>query len=802
MDEKVLQTLEFPKIVARVAERCAFTISRERAGALTPSIIPAEVAQRQALTSQARAVLELEDTFSIGGARDVRQALREAGLGRMLIPSHLLEIVDTIRAARDLRSRFTRLREYGARFPLLADLILGLGSFPALEADITRSIGSQGEVLDSASPTLGSLRAEVRIAHNRLLERLNGLLQKYGSAIQEAIVTQREGRYVIPVRIGERSQVAGIVHDTSSSGQTLFVEPLEAVELANRWRRLQLDEQHEVERILLELSAQVGAVAEPLLTNLELLGQIDLALAMARYSLELGATEPRLLTSAPATVAAGHPSHRLDFKRARHPLLGSGAVPIDLWLGQEARVLIITGPNTGGKTVALKTTGLLVLMAQAGLHLPVDSGSSLAIFPHVFADIGDEQSIEQSLSTFSSHMANIVRMFGQVGATSLVLLDELGAGTDPIEGAALARSIIAELLERGPLVIATSHYAELKSYAYTTPGVANASVEFDVETLTPTYRLTIGVPGRSNALAIAGRLGLAPAIIEAARGLLSQEQVQMEDLLAEVRADRDRTTLELRRAEELRRQAERERELLVTRRAELEAERGAAVAEAVTAFEAEIETLRSQLRQLTRERDSVTVTKEWLQQAQARASQVAADFQAAEARRRQERRLTTPGPALRPGDQVQVHSLGQQGQVVETSGETALVQVGSFRLRLPASDLSRLARRQSERESGGRAEPTRPSARTVVSLPPMPESAPLEVDLRGRRAHEVEEMLERVLDQAALSSLPFLRIIHGKGTGTLRQVVRDILQASPVVASFEIAPPNQGGEGVTIATLK
>lgn len=798
MDEKALHTLEYAKIVNRVAGWCAFAVSRDLAEALAPSTAPSEVERRLALTTEAKALLELDASLSVGGARDIRTALREASLGRALSALQLLDILATIRAARDLRSRFLKVRDATQRFLLLGDLMLGLAPFPALEADIARSINDQGDVMDSASPELARARSVVRITHSRLMDRLQGLVSKYGPALQENIITQREGRYVIPVRVGERSRVAGIVHDTSSSGQTVFVEPLEIVEAANRWRETQIDEQHEVERVLLELSNAVATHAAALTGTLDHLGRIDLALALARYSLDIGGAAPRLLLDPPPAGSAGHATQRVDFREARHPLLGPGAVPIDLWLGQDARVLVITGPNTGGKTVALKTIGLLVLMAQAGIHVPAAAGSSMSVFPHVFADIGDEQSIEQSLSTFSSHMTNIVRMFRAVTPASLVLLDELGAGTDPVEGAALARSVIAALLARGPLVVATSHYAELKSYAYTTPGVVNGSVEFDVETLSPTYRLTIGIPGRSNALAIASRLGLAPPIIEAARGLLSTEQVQIEDLLAEVRADRDRIALELRRAEEARRHVERERDALVTQRADLEASKAAAVADAIIAFETELGDMRDSLRRLERERASVTVSKEWLQAAQAQVSQVAADFQVEEERRRRAQRRAAPAVGLRPGDMVQVHSLGQSGEVVEVTGASATVQLGALRLRLSTADLSRVPRGQSRAAVPERPEPAR---RSTAGLPPPP-VASIEVDLRGMRAHEVEEQLDRILQDAAYGNLPFLRIIHGKGTGALRQVVRDQVQASPYVASFQTAPPNQGGDGVTIVTFK
>lgn len=390
-------------------------------------------------------------------------------------------------------------------------------------------------------------------------------------------------------------------------------------------------------------------------------------------------------------------------------------------------------------------------------------------------------------------------MLERVDAESLVLLDELGAGTDPIEGSALARAIIAELLTRGPLVIATSHYAELKSFAYTTPGVTNASVEFDVETLAPTYRLTIGTPGRSNALAIASRLGLAPVIIEAARALLSHEQVRVEELLTEVRADRDRAAAELRHAEEARTQVERERDALAEERGRLQAEQAAAVARAAAAFAHEIATLREDLRRLAQERDTVAVTKEWLQQAQARAAKVAADFQTASASRRHEAQQR-PAVAVQAGDRVQVHSLGQQGEVVEIVDGSALVQLGSFRLRLPTSDLSRLPRGQTRR--AGSRDWQSELRRHSLSLPPAPIDVPLEVDMRGLRVHEVEPTLDRMLNDATLGNLPSLRIIHGKGTGALRQVVRDYLRAHPLVERLETPPANQGGDGVTVATFK
>ncbi|MDP9371826.1 MAG: endonuclease MutS2, partial [Chloroflexota bacterium] len=539
MDDRVLTTLEFDKVLDLLERRCTFSVASELALSLEPSTHFPTVRYNLALTDEARALLGAVPDFGVRGARDIQATVRGARLGVLLGPAQLLEVQDTIGASRGLRRAFDRLPEAEGRFPGLADIAVAIEQFPILEADIARAIGPRGEVLDSASPDLGRIRQGIRTAHDRLTERMNSLLtsSKWANVIREPIVTMREGRYVIPVRADARSAVGGIVHDSSASGQTVFVEPLEAVELTNRWRQLQRDEEHEIERVLRGLSDGVARDADALERTVDGLAAFDFQLAKARFSYDLDATSPGLWEGGGADGAGdGHRGQRIVLRRARHPLLTGEVVPIDIALGEDYRILVITGPNTGGKTVALKTVGLLTLMAQAGLHIPVADRSTISVFERVFADIGDEQSIEQSLSTFSSHLTHIIAMLERVTPDSLVLLDEVGAGTDPTEGAALARAIIHTLLERGPLAVATTHYSELKSYAYTTPGVENASVEFDVETLSPTYRLLIGVPGRSNALAIATRLGLPEAIVEEARGYLSPEEVQVDALLGEIQA--------------------------------------------------------------------------------------------------------------------------------------------------------------------------------------------------------------------------------------------------------------------------
>ncbi len=557
MHEKSLTTLEYPKIIERLAAEAAFSASKELALALTPSGDPDEVLRRQAFTTEARRLIELRPDAGVRGAKDVRHHVAAAERGVILSPSNLLDVLATLRASEHVSKLVRRLE---GEFPLLRSLAGDLPVRPGLEKRIGESIGEEGNVLDSASPELRRLRLEIRGAQQRLQDRLGSLVNEFRGSLQEAIITTRAGRYVLPVRAEARGQVRGIVHDQSSSGATVFIEPLVIVEMNNRLRQLELDEQREVERILQELSDEVGREAPYLQLAVELLAEIDLHLAKARYA---GLTR----SSAPNVNTDG----RLRLRQARHPLLTGKVVPIDFWLGADpdgnpVRMVVITGPNTGGKTVALKTVGLFCLMAQAGLHIPAEDGSEVPVFSDVFADIGDEQSIEQSLSTFSSHMSRIVEILREATPDSLVLLDELGAGTDPTEGSALARAILSHLLERGVETVATTHYSELKVFAYESPGAVNASVEFDVETLSPTYRLSIGLPGRSNALAIATRLGLPEEIAEEARGFVGNQGVEMESLLTNLAAERqaapdERYQLSMERAEAeyQRREAERQR---------------------------------------------------------------------------------------------------------------------------------------------------------------------------------------------------------------------------------------------------
>ena len=792
MHEQVLAKLEYPAILEHLARECRFTVAAEKARELGPSGDGAMVAYLLDVTAEAVDLLTEFPDVTIGGARDVRDLVQRAAKGARLQPSELLQVLDMISAARNLRRALLRLPDGENRFPHLREFADHLTELPDLETDLSRSIGPRGDVLDTASVELGKIRRDVRVAHSRLMERVNALVSggKYASVLQDSIVTTRDGRYVVPVRADARAQLQGVVHDTSASGQTLFVEPFEIVELNNRWRERQLDEQHEIDRVLDALSDKIGARASEIARSVEATAAVDLAMAKARLAFSMRAHRPTLW-SGEAASPNDHPKHRISLRRARHPLLDPATVvPIDVDLGADFRVLLITGPNTGGKTVALKTIGLLTLMAQTGLFIPADDASVVSVFPAVFVDIGDEQSIAQSLSTFSGHIRTVIAMLRGVTPDDLVLLDELGAGTDPQEGSALARAIVSRLLELGPVVVATTHYPELKAYAFATPGVENASVEFDVETLAPTYRMMIGVPGRSNALAIAGRLGMPPEILETASGLLDPDELRVDSLLQDIRRRRDEADAIL---ERVRADEEQARALRNTAARELEhAEhaRREARTEALSEAESELEEARETLKRLRRDREALKITREHLEERRREVDQATDRVRRF---RREKLKALPPAPGrkpISPGDRVRIIPLDQEGEVIAVDGGIADVTLGALKTRQPVGSLERLGRARE-------VEKSRPIVMPAASGP-----VNLELDLRGYRAAEIEAMLDEYLEHAYRAGMPFVRIIHGKGTGALRKVVKEVLSAHPAVASHEIAPANQGGDGATVALLR
>ncbi len=799
MDRKHLNTLEFPQILARLAQHVSFSGGRELALSLQPSPIFAEVQQRLEETHEARYLLDAHGGVSLGGVYDVRPLAANAKRGAILPAADLLDIQSTLQAGRRAQRLLGRLR---AQVPLLADVAARIEPCQALSDEIGRCISDQGEVVDHASEKLARIRREMHTAHERLVDKLNRILANPRNAtyLQEALITQRAGRYVIPIKAEFKGRIPGIVHDTSSSGATLFIEPLSLVETGNRWRQLQIGEEKEVERILAELSAGVAELADEVTWTVEALADLDLALAKARYAHALEASQPMLVPfqasgSRSAALRAPelrHPGSALVLRQARHPLLDPAqVVPIDVYLGDDYFILVITGPNTGGKTVSLKTVGLMAAMAQSGLHLPVAEGSALSVFEGIYADIGDEQSIEQSLSTFSSHLTNIVQILDQADGRSLVLLDELGAGTDPVEGSALARAILSHLLERRITTLVATHYSELKVYAHTTAGVENASVEFDLETLSPTYRMQIGLPGRSNAFAIAERLGLSTQIVHSARALVSTEELKAESLLAEIQeahravtATRDEVVLARRQLAEQQRQ-------LAARLAAIDVERASILGETRAEARRELAAVRQELAALRAEvvdrQSPAALGEEWLAQAQARLAE-------------QERRVAPP-PAPRPpeegalpgeielGDMVWIRGLNTTGQVTAMDGEVAEVQVGNFGVRVQLSELERRTRAKAIE-----------SQRATVHLATAP-APKVELDLRGLRVEEVLPQLDKYLDDAFLAGMPFVRIVHGKGTGALRQAVRQQLSAHPLVKSHRSGEQGEGGSGVTVAYL-
>lgn len=581
MHHKSIITLEYPKITERLAGEAAFSASKELALALMPSAAPDEVRHRIAITTEARRLLELRADVGVRGARDIRPHAAAATRGVRLDPSALLEVLATLRAAEHVARLIQHLDE---SFPLLKELAVDLPTRPALDAAIVRCISEDGSVLDTASPALRRVRAEIRAAQQYLQERLGALVNEFRSALQEPIITMRGDRYVLPVRAEARGQVRGIVHDQSGSGATVFVEPLAVVELNNRLRQLEVEERAEIERVLDELTVAVGHDAPYLQLAVEVLAWFDLALAKARYASLMRASAPRI-----------NGERRLRLRQARHPLLTGTVVPLDFHLDDGTRMVVITGPNTGGKTVVLKTVGLLCLMAQAGLHIPAADDSDVPIYDDIFADIGDEQSVEQSLSTFSSHMSRIIEILGAADAGSLVLLDELGAGTDPSDGSALARAILSYLLECRAATVATTHYSELKVFAHEQDGATNASVEFDIETLSPTYRLIMGLPGRSNALAIAARLGLPEEIITRARALQSSTGVEMEHVLEELQSERQGAADERYRLSMERAEAEYQRQQLEQVRADLEEQRTQILNEARAQARRDVDAVQAEL---------------------------------------------------------------------------------------------------------------------------------------------------------------------------------------------------------------
>lgn len=785
MEPRVLKTLEFDKIVALLVEKATCTYGKEKAAQLHPFWRIDEVSAAQKGTAEAATVLRLKGSVPLGGIRDIRGAVQRARLNAMLAPLELLDIASTVSAGLKLKHFLLDMCD-DHELPLLQGQVERIEGLRELEMEIRRCVDEGGEILDGASVELRQVRQEIRQLEARIREKLDQMTRSssYQKMLMENIVTIRGDRFVIPVKQEYRHVFGGIVHDQSASGATLFIEPEVIVSMNNKLRELRLREEREIERILYVLTEQVAFAVEALVENIDALTELDFMFAKAQLAWSMKAVCPKL-----------NDRGYLHLKKARHPLIPRDVVvPVNVELGGEYQAIVVTGPNTGGKTVSLKTIGLLSLMTMAGLHIPAEEESEMTVFSSVFADIGDEQSIEQSLSTFSSHMTNIIHILESMDEKSLVLFDELGAGTDPTEGAALAMSIIDHVLASGARLVATTHYSELKAYAYDRPEVINASVEFDVETLRPTYRLLIGVPGRSNAFAIARRLGLPEHIIEAARGSISDEDNQVESMIASLERNRKTAEAERQKAEALRREAEELRRELEEEKARFAEEKNKRMEKAedeariaVQLAKEEAETIIRELREMMAE--GVEIKEHRLIDAKKRLGNAVLELE--------KEKVKKPAKAVRAtqikvGDEVMVTTFGQKGTVLEKVGnDEFLVQIGIMKMKVKREDMHVQNSVQQK-----------PQAAPYTSVKRRSDNIKMDLDLRGYNVEDGIREIEQFLDDALLAGLHSVSIIHGHGTGVLRKGVHEYLRNHRNVKSFRLGGQGEGGVGATIAELK
>ena len=787
--EKSIQTLELPAVLEQLADQCVCEDAKERARALRPSVDPEEVSRLLAETTAARSMMDIQGTPAFSRMKPVSGSLQRARMGGALNTRELLDIAAVLRTTRQVE----RYTGEGKEPNCLDPLFHWLQPNRELEERITGAIAAEDEIADNASAELYRIRRKIRQSSGKVKEILQKIISSPSTSkyLQENLITIRSDRYVVPVKSEHRNDIPGLVHDVSSSGSTFFIEPLAVVQANNELRELAAQEKQEIERILAELSALTASDSEGIQTSYDTLVQLDLIFARGKLSYRMRGMEPTLSRTG-----------GFIFRHARHPLLDpKKAVPIDIRLGQEFDTLVITGPNTGGKTVTLKTAGLLTLMAQCGLHLPVDDGSQVCVFRQVLADIGDEQSIEQSLSTFSGHMTAIVDILNTTDDQTMVLFDELGAGTDPVEGAALAISIIDEVRSLGAKVIATTHYAELKLFAMTTPGVENASCEFSVETLRPTYRLLIGIPGKSNAFAISRRLGLPEHIIQRAADQMNSENIRFEDVLSQLDQQRQSLEAEQIALQQMKRTMEADAKAARTARERADAQVEKAAETARQEARRIIDETRAATDQVFRELQEMKKQQKKSEDWQAANEQRAAlrrSLNEADARLG-ERPVEVPLPPTRPavkGDTVEILNLHTQAEVIEVNRDGTLrLQAGSARLTAKQEEVRVVEGRAKKKPSGPKTPaPAKTEFRT--------RAASRELDIRGMMTDEAEGVVARFLDDAVMGKLETVTIIHGKGTGALRSAVHQQLRRSKYVKSFRLGRYGEGENGVTIVELK
>ncbi len=787
MNKKAFKTLEYNKIIQMLISCASSELGKREAEELVPSVDLEEIKLRQKETTEALSMIIKKGSLSLGGLRDIVPYIKRVDVSGSLNIEELMYIGDFLRVS-------ARAKDYAVSeskndsFPVLEPQFAAIVKVNTLEKEIERCIVSQTEISDDASHTLREIRRNIRISNDRIREQLNSIIHSaaYKNMLQESVITIRNDRYCVPVKQEYKNALSGMIHDQSSTGATVFIEPMSVVQLNNKIKELRSREKAEIERILALLSAKVFENRETLLSNCDILGHLDFVFAKGELSLKMNGTEPKFNTR-------GY----INIKKARHPLLDkSSVVPTDIYIGKNFNTLLITGPNTGGKTVSLKTLGLFTLMGQAGLHIPAFDNSELSVFENVFADIGDEQSIEQSLSTFSSHMTNIVSILENVTSSSLVLLDELGAGTDPTEGAALAISIIKYLYDLGARTAVTTHYSELKLYALSTDGVENASCEFDVETLRPTYRLLIGIPGKSNAFAISKRLGLPEYIIDEAKNVLSREDVRFEDVITDLEISRKALIIEQEKAEEYRKEAQRLKNEAQSQRNRLNEQRERILREAnekarrlVSDAKDEADAIVREIRKMQREGADTSDIESKRTQLKDKMNKLGDKIS------RSSKPSYTVPDKLNIGDKVRIHSLNQSGIVMnkpDNNGDV-MIRAGIMKIKVNIKELSL-----------DTSEEKAYTPKTFASAIGRGKTSSIssELDLRGMLADEALDRLDKYIDDVFLAGISPVTIIHGKGTGALRTAVHNYLKKNPRVKKFRLGQYGEGESGVTVVETK
>jgi DNA mismatch repair protein MutS2 len=785
MNKRAIKVLEFYKIIEMLKSKTSSSLGENE---IENIVINKNIETVKKRLNETKEVVDIINNYGLipfGVLHDLNDEMRIANIASFLTIKQILKVKATMNTARRIKAYIVKIEKSEKRFPIINILVNSIQSFKYLEDEITSVIISEDEIADHASPELFKIRTNIRKANEQIRSKLDNIIsnpktQKY---LQDTLITVRNDRFVVPVKSNYKNMIKGIVHDRSASGFTLYIEPNAIVTLNNKLKGYKMDEEVEIERILYELTAKINEVSNGILSNQIVLKKIDAIIAKASLSIEMEAIVPRINNDKYIRIVNG-----------RHPLIGKNeVVPLNVWVGKEFTSLVITGPNTGGKTVALKTIGLLTIMTMAGLHIPADYGTEISIFNEVYADIGDEQSIEQSLSTFSSHMTNIVEILKNVTSDSLVLFDELGAGTDPTEGAAIATSILKKLFEKNVRTVATTHYNELKEYALIEDGIENACVEFDVGTLSPTYKVLVGVPGKSNAFDISRKLGLSDDVIDEAQKHIKRENIQFEEIISHIEKDRKISEKERDEAVNLRIEIERMKKKLDFEKDEIDSKKKKVISEAKEEArkilkDAKIESkyIISELRKLEK---SVKIDNKRIEELKSsindkinEQSEIVFDS----------KKTHTAPTELSVGDLVKIVSLNKEGNVLEINGDSITVEIGSMKVNIDKSNLKTIKNRKKKKVI---IQQKKTSSKVIKDIKG-------EIDIRGMNVDEATLILDNYLDDVYMSSLNEVRIIHGKGTGALRQGVREFLEIHYHVKKMREGGYNEGGSGVTVVTLK